>query len=713
MTDRIDVEFGARLTELQGGLRDAVAEVRRASGQIEESLEQMQRRTSGSADSSSASLGGLASTVVAFVAGGALASLVNQSIDLGDSLSGLSVKTGVSVEALSGLKFVAEQNGSSLDSLSGALSVLGRNMLAAAQGGEKQQQIFSDLGVEYKNLDGTLRTGDATFIDVIDKLSQIDNVTQRAATAQQVMGKSAGSLAGVLAISSKEMQEQIQYARDLGLIMSEEDAKAADAFRDAQAALGTATQNLVLHALAPCLDSLQDIVYASLKAAKSEEDLGEQSNILGTILKWVAVVGGSVATAFKEAGLTIGATAAAVALAADGDFAAARQVFTLLGEDIERAEAKFAAFRADLYADNPDLPSFKRGSEGGIQDRSGGKDTQQAAKKVADERLKILQEELQRERDYQIASINYEEQSLANKAALGQVSKQDAIVLAQELADRKYEIEADLVVKLAGLSEQTALQQAQSASQISQIYNDRNLEALKSAGELNLAVQQQWEGVLQPISTAIEGTVNGFIAGTLTMRQAVTNLGSAILSAFVSAGAKSLVSWAANQFTMTGATVAGVTARGIAEKAGAKQSLLTQAGTSLKKIFNDSKEVFAGVFANLSGSLGPFAVIPAGIAAGAVLAVGSGIVSARGGYDIPSGVNPLVQTHEKEMILPSGPADTLRYLTEMVKGGGGSAAQGPTIHYYAPHEMTERMIRDNAAVLLSVIKEQISAGHYL
>lgn len=42
--------------------------------------------------------------------------------------------------------------------------------------------------------------------------------------------------------------------------------------------------------------------------------------------------------------------------------------------------------------------------------------------------------------------------------------------------------------------------------------------------------------------------------------------------------------------------------------------------------------------------------------------------SAKGGFDIPSGVNPLTQLHEKEMVLPQKLADSVRNMT----GGGGA-----------------------------------------
>ena len=72
-----------------------------------------------------------------------------------------------------------------------------------------------------------------------------------------------------------------------------------------------------------------------------------------------------------------------------------------------------------------------------------------------------------------------------------------------------------------------------------------------------------------------------------------------------------------------------------------------------------------GVISSLSSIpfIGPALAI-AGAAAMAAVVGGykSSIKSARGGYDIPSGYNPLVQTHEEEMILPKAQANVIRDL---------------------------------------------------
>jgi hypothetical protein len=60
---------------------------------------------------------------------------------------------------------------------------------------------------------------------------------------------------------------------------------------------------------------------------------------------------------------------------------------------------------------------------------------------------------------------------------------------------------------------------------------------------------------------------------------------------------------------------------------------------------------------------------------GAVLALGGSIPSAAKGWDIPAGVNPLAQLHEREMVLPAGPADVIRDLA-----GQGGAARATSVN---------------------------------
>ena len=65
------------------------------------------------------------------------------------------------------------------------------------------------------------------------------------------------------------------------------------------------------------------------------------------------------------------------------------------------------------------------------------------------------------------------------------------------------------------------------------------------------------------------------------------------------------------------------------------------------------------------------------ISAGLVAGMAIKDASALEGYDIPEGINPVVQTHAKEMILPRAQANVIRDLAK--DGGTGGYGNAPTI----------------------------------
>lgn len=74
----------------------------------------------------------------------------------------------------------------------------------------------------------------------------------------------------------------------------------------------------------------------------------------------------------------------------------------------------------------------------------------------------------------------------------------------------------------------------------------------------------------------------------------------------------------------------------------------------------------------LAGVIKGMGYASAGMVAGLSIAE----ASARGGYDIPSGTNPVTQLHEKEMVLPKAQADVIRGLAS---NGGKGGAGGPMV----------------------------------
>jgi len=72
------------------------------------------------------------------------------------------------------------------------------------------------------------------------------------------------------------------------------------------------------------------------------------------------------------------------------------------------------------------------------------------------------------------------------------------------------------------------------------------------------------------------------------------------------------------------------------------------------------------------------------------------MASAEGGFDIPGNVNPIVQTHAREMILPAKHADVIRGLAD----GGPAAAGGGGGDIHIHGKPTDKISMTELAVML-------------
>jgi hypothetical protein len=70
--------------------------------------------------------------------------------------------------------------------------------------------------------------------------------------------------------------------------------------------------------------------------------------------------------------------------------------------------------------------------------------------------------------------------------------------------------------------------------------------------------------------------------------------------------------------------------------------------------------------------VGPALAVAAAAAMMALVMGFASMISAAGGYDIPAGINPMVQTHAEEMVLPASLSNKIRNMTD----GGGSVGGG-------------------------------------
>ena len=159
------------------------------------------------------------------VAGGLLANAYAAAKNA-DELNTLSKQYGVSTDDLQKWTYASDLVDVSVEDMAASYAKLTKQMGADAK-------VFDELGVATKNADGSYRDINDVWSDSLQALSQIQNETERDIKAQELFGKSAADLAGIIDDGGASLMAYGDEAQNAGLILSSEALDGANQFNDA------------------------------------------------------------------------------------------------------------------------------------------------------------------------------------------------------------------------------------------------------------------------------------------------------------------------------------------------------------------------------------------------------------------------------------------------------------------------------------------------
>lgn len=186
---------------------------------------------------------------------------LKRSIDLSDETRDLSIRLGVSTEAISKFRYAAEQTGTDMDALGLAMKILAKNAADALNPTSRQAKIFQALGISVVDASGHLKQQDQLLPEIADKWKQLNDGTTKAALAQALFGRSALQITEFLDLGSHGLKEMGDRAAQLGVVINGQTAAAADNFNDKLNDLKQGVTGLALKVaedLMPDLGSLED-----------------------------------------------------------------------------------------------------------------------------------------------------------------------------------------------------------------------------------------------------------------------------------------------------------------------------------------------------------------------------------------------------------------------------------------------------------------------
>jgi TP901 family phage tail tape measure protein len=149
---------------------------------------------------------------------------------MGDEMEKASQRTGIAVESLSALKYAAEQSGSSFEDLETGVKKMNKAIFEAEGGSVEAQKSLAGIGLTVKDLKGL--SPDEQFQKIGLALNNVGDAGAKSAIAMEIFGKGGTELLPFFARGSDGIQALTKHAKELGIVMSGDDAKAATAFSE-------------------------------------------------------------------------------------------------------------------------------------------------------------------------------------------------------------------------------------------------------------------------------------------------------------------------------------------------------------------------------------------------------------------------------------------------------------------------------------------------
>lgn len=179
-----------------------------------------------------AAVGGTFGKLATIVGGVSLAKLTAEAVQFADSLVKTQAQTGISVEALQSLQFIAGQTSVSFESITRAVNLFQRQLV---EGGDAAQKALGQLGLSIQEIDRL--APDQQFAKIAEGISSVEDPAQRTALAMQIFGRSGADLLPMLTQTGEQITDLNARFEQLGGPVSAEAVSKLDDMGDSFDAL--------------------------------------------------------------------------------------------------------------------------------------------------------------------------------------------------------------------------------------------------------------------------------------------------------------------------------------------------------------------------------------------------------------------------------------------------------------------------------------------
>ena len=283
------------------------------------------------------------------------------------------------------------------------------------------------------------------------------------------------------------------------------------------------------------------------------------------------------------------------------------------------------------------------------------------------QRQEIERIQIQSSREIAKQEIDEAESIAKQKYDLEQISLSKLIDAERKAAAERYAIRKQELSEELALYAKDPVRYAQTQAQILQLATQHNQQMLKidqQANQQEIALQKQLQATM---TNGFAQAFESIIKGTATVHQAFTKMLDSVLQAVVTSIAKMLAQYLVAQATQL-----------IINKAAALSNASVAATGAMAS---------AAAIPYIGWALAP--IEGASVYAGA-------LAFAEKGYDVPAGVNPMTQLHQKEMVLPEQQAEVIRDMADGRRGSSNGGGLNVAVHAMDSRSVEKALMRNGS-----------------
>lgn len=216
--------------------------------------------------------------------------IVNDTAEYADTVDKMSQNMGLSTQAYQEWNYVMNLCGLTMEDLQGGMATMLDRMREVDEGSETAIKNFGKLGISCFDLNGDMKDAETIFKEIILSLASMKNKTERAQLAMEIFSSTGEKIAPVLNAGADGIQEMIDRAHELGLVLDEEAIAAGVEYTDAVYTLKsawTSVKNELASVVMPYLTEFLDTLTSKIPAikAKIEEWTPAIENTVGKVIE--------------------------------------------------------------------------------------------------------------------------------------------------------------------------------------------------------------------------------------------------------------------------------------------------------------------------------------------------------------------------------------------------------------------------------------------